>query len=77
VVTPCLTPKNQRGLAHILIGPASQLLSVPTDDIGVDLDDARLVELLESRTKSLDPTRPEWGEDIVDVVDSAPYDWDF
>lgn len=76
VVFPTLTEENRRGIAHVLIGPASQLLSVPTDDIGIELDDARMVEILEARTRQLDPDRPEWGEDIVDVEDFSQFDWD-
>jgi hypothetical protein len=77
VAVPSLTPEHRVGLSHILIGPASQLFSAPTGDIDVDLEDARLVEILESRTRNLDPDRPEWGSDIVDVSDFATFEWDF
>ena len=77
VVFPALTEDYRRGIAHVLIGPSSQLLSVPTDDIGVELDDSRMVEILEARTAKLDPNRPDWGEDIVDVEDFSQFDWDF
>jgi len=77
VIFPVLTAENRRGMAHILIGPSSQLLSVPAEDPGVELDDARMVEILESRTKNLDPTRPEWGNDVVDVEDFTSFDWDY
>lgn len=77
IVFPALSDENRRGMAHILIGPASQLLSVPSEDIGIDLDDSRMVEILEGRTKNLDPDRPEWGKDVVDVDDFTSFDWDF
>jgi hypothetical protein len=77
VVLPCFTEENRRGLAHILIGPSSQIMSVPTEDIDTDLDDARMVEILESRTRNLDPERPEWGEDVVDVETLTNFDWDY
>jgi len=77
VVFPALSADNRRGYAHVLIGPASQLLSVPADEIGVDLTDPRMVEILEARTKNLDPNRPDWDKDIVDVEDFTHFDWDF
>jgi hypothetical protein len=36
-----------------------------------------MVEILESRTKNLDPNRPEWGNDVIDVDDLTTFDWDF
>jgi hypothetical protein len=77
VVFPAFTDDNRRGMAHILIGPASQILSSPTEDIGIDLDDAQFVELLEARTFKLDPNRPDWNNDVVDVEDFTSFDWDF
>ena len=77
VVFPALTSEHRKGIAHIIIGPSSQLLSVPADDIGLDLDDPRMVEILEARTQNLDPNRPDWDKDIVDVEDFTHFDWDF
>jgi hypothetical protein len=77
VAMPGFTTENKRGVAHVLIGPSSQLLSTPTEEMELDLDDSRLVEILESRTKNLDPNRPEWGNDIVDVSDFTTFDWDY
>lgn len=77
VILPAFTEDNRLGIAHILIGPSSQIMSVPTQEIDIDLGDARMVEILESRTQKLDPDRPEWGNDIVDVTDFTSFDWDF
>jgi hypothetical protein len=77
VIFPAWTKENVRGMAHILIGPSSQVLSVPSQEMDIDLDDSRMVEILESRTKNLDPDRPEWGNDIVDVEDFTSFDWDY
>ncbi len=77
VILPAFTEDNRQGIAHILIGPSSQIMSVPTEEIDIDLGDARMVEILESRTQKLDPDRPEWGNDIVDVTDFTSFDWDF
>lgn len=77
VIFPCFTDDNRKGVAHILMGPSSQMLSVPTEEVDVDLADARMVELLESRTKNLDPNRPEWSEDVVDIEEFTDFDWDY
>jgi hypothetical protein len=77
VALPAFTDDNRQGIAHVLIGPSSQIMTVPAEDIDIDLADARMVEILESRTKNLDPNRPEWGQDVVDVTDFTSFDWDF
>jgi hypothetical protein len=77
VVFPSFTHEHKLGLTHLLIGPSSQLMSTPAEEIGIDLGDARMVEILESRTKNLDPQRPDWGNDVVDVSDFTDFDWDF
>lgn len=77
VIFPAFTEDNRQGIAHILIGPSSQILSVPAEEIDIDLDDSRMVEILESRSKNLDPDLPPWGNDIVDVTDFSSFDWDF
>ena len=77
VVFPGFTEDNRQGIAHVLIGPSSQLLSVPTQELDIDLGDARMVEILEARTRNLDPGTPEWGNDIVDVTDFTTFDWEY
>ena len=75
VTLPSFTEDFGRGISHILVGPTSQLLSVPTADLEVELTDAQIVEILEGRTKSLDPERPDWSDDITDIEDLTVYDW--
>ena len=65
VVLPAFTENFGKGVAHILLGPASQMLSVPTAEFDIDLADAHMVEILESRTKELDPDRLDEGAVIV------------
>jgi hypothetical protein len=77
IILPALSEDNRQGMAHLLIGPSSQILSVPAEDIPITLDDARMVEILESRTRTLDPERPEWGKDVVDVADLTQWDWEY
>ncbi len=75
IILPAFTEAFGKGVAHILIGPASQMMSVPTADFDVDLADARMVEILEGRTLKNDPDRPEWSEDVADVMDLDGFDW--
>ena len=75
VVLPAFTEDFGKGVAHILIGPSSQMMSVPTAEFEIDLADAHMVEILESRTKTNDPDRPDWSDDIADVMDLEGYDW--
>lgn len=75
IILPAFTEDFGKGVAHILLGPSSQFLSVPTADFDVDLADSRMVEILESRTRELDPDRPDWREDVADVHDLDGYDW--
>ncbi len=75
VILPSFTEHFGKGVAHILLGPSSQMLSVPTADFDIDLADTRMVEILESRTKELDPDRPDWSEDVADVMDLDGFDW--
>ena len=72
---PDFTEDFGKGVAHILIGPSSQMMSIPTAEFEIDLADAHMVEILESRTKAIDPDRPDWSEDIADVIDLDGYDW--
>ncbi|GAA1686472.1 hypothetical protein GCM10009792_02860 [Microcella alkalica] len=75
VVLPAFTENFGKGVAHILLGPASQMLSVPTAEFDIDLADAHMVEILESRTRELQPDRPEWQEDVAEVSSLDGYDW--
>lgn len=75
VTLPSFTEDFGRGISHILVDPTSQLLSVPTADLEVELTDAQIVEILEGRTKSLDPERPDWSDDITDIEDLTVYYW--
>jgi hypothetical protein len=76
IAIPALNAENRMGIAHLLIGPSSQLLTVAVEDLSIELEDARVVEILEARTKNMDPDRPEWGSDIVDISDFTTFDWD-
>ena len=64
---PAIGDGGERGDAHLLLGPASTLISTPVVDGGVDLEDFDLIRRLELRTHGLHPDRPEWSEEMTDV----------
>jgi hypothetical protein len=67
VSIPVLSEGGTVGLAHLLIGPASQLLSTPVLDPAEDFPDDGIVAELERRTRGLQPPRPEWPDEMEDV----------
>jgi hypothetical protein len=77
IIMRALTPDNRVGMAHMIIGPASQIMSTPTDDLPLDLEDPAMVEILEGRTRRFDPSAPDWDKDVVDVTDFTTFDWDY
>ena len=77
VVMRGLTDAGKVGIAHVLIGPSSQILSVPVDELDLELGDPAMVEILEGRTRQLDPKTPDWNNDVLDVSDFTSFDWDF
>jgi hypothetical protein len=54
--------------AHFLIGPASQLFSVPVENSSDAPFDAEVVEHLERRTRDLHPAAPAWDEEMTDIA---------
>jgi len=71
VAVPSVSIGNRVGFAHFLLGPASQLLSVPAEDTGVALDDAHAVEVLESRAERLTMQLPQGVGNSNDAADNA------
>jgi len=53
--------------AHLLLGPASQLFSVPVADAVELPSDAELIMDLEDRTARLRPSTPAWPDEMEDV----------
>jgi CO dehydrogenase/acetyl-CoA synthase gamma subunit (corrinoid Fe-S protein) len=58
VVLPAITMDGQAGDTLILIGPASELLVIPTTVIARDIDDGDAIALMTKRTAALQPHRP-------------------
>jgi len=58
VYVPARTPEGVRGEIEVLIGPASQLVSEPTDGQFEEIEDEAVVERFKRETAKLGPARP-------------------
>lgn len=67
VSLPTVSDGGRPGRAHIFLGPSSQLFSVPVADIGSEPVDLSLIQHLERRTRGLQPSRPDWDEEMPDI----------
>ena len=67
VMVPVVTDGGSLGYAHMLIGPASQLFSIPVENSQNEPLDADAVAELEARTLKLQPSRPTWPSEMTDV----------
>ncbi|WP_157439136.1 hypothetical protein [Agreia sp. Leaf244] len=70
---PIIEEGGQRATAHLLIGPASQIASVPVPGSSDEPNDPEVILELERRTAELQPRRPVWDDEMRDVPD---LDWD-
>lgn len=69
VQVPAITEDGGTVYAHFLIGPASQIFSVPVGEPSTEPLDTEIIEKLEAATARLHPARPEWPEEMTDVPD--------
>jgi hypothetical protein len=69
VTVPTLSEGGTTVLAHLLIGPASQIYSTPVEQSGDDPDDRSIIERLEALTMQLEPSRPAWPQEMEDIPD--------
>lgn len=60
--------------AHILIGPSSQIASVPVAGSDDEPNDPEVIAELEKRTRQLQPSRPVWDDEMREVPDFDLYD---
>jgi len=67
VSVPYMTEGGTRALAHLIIGPASQIYSTPVEDATNDPDDWAVIEELEDKTLLLEPSRPAWPQEMQDI----------
>ncbi|WP_146243692.1 hypothetical protein [Curtobacterium sp. MCBD17_008] len=73
VEVPVITETGDVATAHLLIGPASEIFSVPVDAGVDDPRDDEVTAYLERETLRLQPARPAWGEEMTDVPDLDEY----
>lgn len=66
---PVMVEGGKIALAHMLVGPASQLYSTPVLEALGEFSDQGVVEDLERLTASLQPSRPDWPDEMVDIPD--------
>jgi hypothetical protein len=71
---PVRTADGRTARAHLLIGPASQLVTEPIDSELEELVDEELVARLRNATTALSSTRPVVGRDATDEIDDADTD---
>ncbi|WP_308800273.1 hypothetical protein [Agromyces silvae] len=73
VTIPVLVEGGTIAKAHLLLGPASQLLDVPVGDAIDEFPSSEVVADLERRTLLLQPSRPEWPDEMEDVATIDEY----
>jgi hypothetical protein len=69
VTIPVLSEGGSKGSAHLLIGPASQIFSVPVPESVDEPFDQSAINRLEEQTRRLQPSRPEWPDEMTDIGD--------
>ncbi|MCU1443866.1 MAG: hypothetical protein JWQ59_2016 [Cryobacterium sp.] len=79
VSVPVVTEGGSYGYAHMLIGPASQIFSTPVEHAAAEPEDAEIIEELEKLTIRIQPSRPEWPQEMTDVptLDDLDIDYNF
>ncbi|WP_440708969.1 hypothetical protein [Herbiconiux sp. YIM B11900] len=67
VTVPVLSDEGLRGRSRLLLGPASQLFTVPALDRGVDLDDPVAVRSMRDKAARLRPGRAQHFTERIDT----------
>jgi hypothetical protein len=68
IAVPVTTDDGITGLAHMLVGPASQLFAMPALSNGDDPFDRDIIDKLNSMTRALQPSRPQAEAQSTDVL---------
>lgn len=75
VEIPVITDTGSLAHAHLLIGPTSQLFATTVENAAeIAIDDAVVAEL-ERLTANLQPSRPQWADELTGL--SSVQDFDF
>jgi hypothetical protein len=62
--------------AHFLLGPASQLFSVPVENSADAPFEREVIEDLEGKTRFLHPPTPAWDQEMTDIANLDFLDFD-
>ena len=74
IAIPVLTDEGLTGNAHLLIGPSSQIFSMPAESNGEDPFDEDIANELAKKTRALQPSRPTAPESMTDILDLGDFD---
>ncbi|MWV49123.1 hypothetical protein GRS96_07510 [Rathayibacter sp. VKM Ac-2803] len=70
VTIPVVTEGGSNAYAHLLIGPGSQLFSIPVEKShGDEPVDEDVIASIERETRRMQPARPAWSEEMTDISD--------
>ncbi|NQX13728.1 hypothetical protein HQQ80_19035 [Microbacteriaceae bacterium VKM Ac-2855] len=70
ITIPVVTEGGSNAYAHLLIGPASQLFSTPVENShGEEPIDVDAITHIEQETRRMQPSRPAWSEEMIDIAD--------
>jgi hypothetical protein len=69
VSVPVITQGGSNAYAHLLIGPSSQIFSTPVENSHDEPVDDEVLHDLETATLRLQPSRPVWSEEMLDIPD--------
>lgn len=67
VSVPVITEGGSNAYAHLLLGQASQIFSTPVENSQDEPDDDAVIRDLEQATLRLQPSRPIWPQEMVDI----------
>jgi len=69
VSVPMLAEGGAVVLAHLIIGPPSQIYSIPVEHVSMEPDNLETIERLEVMSRELEPGRPSWPQEMEDIPD--------
>jgi hypothetical protein len=74
VTIPVIDEDGNTGFGHLLIGPASEVFSVPFQTTMADPEAPATIDDMERKTRELQPHRPVWSDEMKDIPD-LDYDY--
>lgn len=74
IAVPVVNDSDATGHAHLLVGPSSQLFSMPAASDDEDPFDQEIVDDLTAKTRALQPSRPAAPTSMKDVLDLGDFE---